>query len=106
MPAPFKPEPTRLLVIEDEAATARFLRDGLQGSGYQVAWCSRADEGQRRALAESWDLIVLDRMLGEDDGLALLQTLRAAGRKTPVLILSALATLDERVRGLRSGGDD
>ena len=101
-----RPDPMRLLVIEDEAATARFLCAGLESSGYQVAWCDRAEDGARRALTEAWDLIVLDRMLGADDGLALLENLRAAGRKTPVLILSALATLDERVRGLRSGGDD
>jgi len=100
------PASSRLLVIEDEAATAQFLCAGLEGSGYEVAWCDRADEGARRALAEAWDLIVLDRMLGTDDGLTLLEALRTAGSKTPVLILSALATLDERVRGLRSGGDD
>ena len=96
----------RLLVIEDEAATARFLCAGLEGSGYEVAWCGSAGEGQRRVLAEAWDLILLDRMLGDADGLDLLQALRQAGRRTPVLILSALATLDERVRGLRAGGDD
>lgn len=96
----------RLLVIEDEAATARFLCEGLRQSGYEVTWCERADEGEKRALTQTWDLILLDRMLGADDGLAIVENLRNAGRKTPVLILSALATLDERVRGLRGGGDD
>ncbi|MBS0589605.1 MAG: response regulator transcription factor [Proteobacteria bacterium] len=96
----------RLLVIEDDLATARFVCAELRASSYEVECCEDVVEGLRRARDEHWDALVLDRMLGARDGLEVLQALRRAGKRTPVLILSALATLDERVRGLRAGGDD
>jgi two-component system OmpR family response regulator len=97
----------RILVIEDEADTARYLCKGLRESGYVVAHAADGREGLHLAKSEQWDLLIVDRMLpGEIDGLAIIQSLRAVGAKTPVLILSALASLDERVRGLRGGGDD
>ena len=96
-----------ILVIEDEADVARYLCKGLRESGYTVAWAPDGVEGQHLATTENWDLIIVDRMLPDNvDGLSIIRTLRETGRNTPVLILSALATLDERVRGLRGGGDD
>jgi two-component system OmpR family response regulator len=96
-----------LLLVEDEADTARYIRNGLKESGYTVTWCDQVAEGRHLALNERWDLIILDRMLADGtDGLSIVAALREAELKTPVLILSALATLDERVRGLRGGGDD
>ncbi|MBN8885682.1 MAG: response regulator transcription factor [Rudaea sp.] len=96
-----------LLLVEDEADTARYIRNGLKESGYTVTWSGQAAEGRHLALNERWDLIILDRMLADGaDGLSIVAAVREAGVKTPVLILSALATLDERVRGLRGGGDD
>jgi two-component system, OmpR family, response regulator len=97
----------RCLIIEDEADTARFVSNGLKEAGYTVTWCSESVEGLNLASGEQWDLIILDRMLpGNVDGLSIVKTLRELGKTTPVLILSALASLDERVRGLRGGGDD
>ena len=97
----------RCLIIEDEADTARFVSNGLKEAGYSVTWCSESVEGLHLASSEQWDILILDRMLpGNVDGLSIVKTLRELGRTTPVLILSALASLDERVKGLRGGGDD
>ncbi len=95
------------LIIEDEVDTARFISKGLKESGFLTTWCRDGVEGLNFATDEKWDIIVLDRMLpGHIDGLSILKTMRELGKTTPVLILSALAGLDERVRGLRGGGDD
>lgn len=97
----------RCLVIEDDLENARYIADGLRTQGHVVAIASDAAEGLRRATQESWDVVVLDRMLGAHvDGLHILHTLRGLGLRTPVLVLSALSALDERVRGLKAGGDD
>lgn len=97
----------RVLVIEDESDMARYLCDGLRQDGYNVVHCSDADTGLQQAQAADWDLMIVDRMLpNEQDGLTIVQALRAQKIKTPVLVLSALASLDERVKGLREGGDD
>ncbi|MEH3085756.1 MAG: response regulator transcription factor [Xylophilus ampelinus] len=97
----------RCLVIEDDADNARYIADGLREHGHVAVVCRDGAEGLRRASAEDWDAIVLDRMLpGGIDGLAILATLRQLGKRTPVLVLSALSALDERVRGLNAGGDD
>jgi two-component system OmpR family response regulator len=94
-------------VIEDEPSTARYICNGLNEAGYTATWCCDGAEGLQMATGERWDIIVLDRMLpGEVDGLSILQALRALRKTTPVLVLSALASLDERVRGLSEGGDD
>jgi len=97
----------RCLVIEDEVDTARYISKGLVEEGFSVV-CSRDGvEGLRLATIEHWDIVILDRLLpGNVDGLSILQTMRALHKVTPVLVLSALASLDERVKGLRSGGDD
>lgn len=97
----------RCLVIEDEAETARYICNGLAEAGYAATLCRDGVGGLDLATRERWDVVVLDRMLpGGIDGLSLLGNLRGLGNTTPVLILSALASLDERVRGLRGGGDD
>ena len=97
----------RCLVIEDEAETARYIANGLAEAGHTATLCRDGIEGLDLATHEDWDVVILDRMLpGGVDGLSLVTTLRGLGKPTPVLILSALASLDERVRGLRSGGDD
>jgi two-component system OmpR family response regulator len=97
----------RCLVIEDEAETARYICNGLLEAGHAPSLCRNGVEGLDLATHERWDVIVLDRMLpGGVDGLAILSAMRQLGKNTPVLILSALASLDERVRGLRGGGDD
>lgn len=97
----------RVLLIEDDADTASSLCKELGDIGYAVVHVADAIAGLRAAKKEHWDLLIVDRMLGKGlDGLSLVVSLRQDGLKTPVLILSALASLDERVRGLRSGGDD
>lgn len=97
----------RCLVIEDEADTARYICNGLAEAGHTTTLCRDGVGGLDLATHERWDLVVLDRMLpGGIDGLSILGKLRELGNTTPVLILSALASLDERVRGLRRGGDD
>lgn len=95
------------LVIEDDAETARYICDGLEEAGYRAVMCRDGVEGLHLATNERWDIVILDRMLpGGVDGLSIVTTLRTLGKQTPVLILSALASVDERVRGLRGGGDD
>ncbi len=97
----------RCLLIEDDPSTARLIREALSASGHAVIACGDAESGRERAVQERWDVIVLDRLLPHScDGLDLLAELRAQGDHTPVLVLSALASLDERIRGLRAGGDD
>lgn len=95
------------LVIEDEPDAASYIRSGLEEAGHFVTVAPDGTMGLRLASTGRWDAIVLDRMLpGGVDGLSILATIRALGKTTPVLILSALANLDERVHGLRAGGDD
>ena len=97
----------RCLIIEDDADTARYIGNGLAAAGYTTVVCQDGVEGLHCATHEHWDLIILDRLLpGGVDGVTVVATLRTLGKPTPVLILSALASVDERVRGLRSGGDD
>ncbi len=98
---------THVLVVEDDSSTAREIEAALQDHGFTVTCVNNGRDGLLKALSEPFDLIVLDRMLpGGIDGLGVLTALRAASVSTPVLILSALSALDERVRGLRAGGDD
>jgi two-component system OmpR family response regulator len=97
----------RSLVIEDDADTARYICNGLEEAGHTVTLVRDGAGGLHLATNEQWDIIILDRMLpGSVDGLSILATMRNLGKTTPVIILSALASLDERVRGLRGGGDD
>lgn len=98
---------THVLVVEDDIATAREIEAALQDHGFEVTTTDNGRDGLVKAISDSFDIIVLDRMLpGAIDGLGMLTALRASGIATPVLILSALSALNERVRGLRAGGDD
>ena len=96
----------RILVVEDEQKVARALRDGLEAERYEVRVASTGEEGFFLVNHESFDLVVLDLMLPRRDGLEVLTTLRRRGLQTPVLILTAKDTVDDRVRGLDSGADD
>jgi len=96
----------RLLLIEDDQEAAQFVLKGLRESGYTVDHSADGREGLFRATEGGYDLIITDRMLPHMDGLALVKFLREQGARTPVLVLSALGTVDERVQGLKAGGDD
>ena len=97
----------RCLIIEDDTENAQYVANGLRELGWWVAVCRDGMDAVGRSIDEAWDLIILDRMLPNDvDGLSILKTLRSMGRKTPVVVLSALAATDERVRGLKTGCDD
>jgi two-component system, OmpR family, response regulator len=97
----------RCLIIEDDPANAEYVALGLTEQGWLVTSCASAKDAMERAIGQIWDVIVLDRMLPDEvDGLSILEALRAQGRRTPVLVLSALAATDERVRGLKAGCDD
>ena len=97
----------KVLVIEDDLRTAAEIAAALGDYGFDVECAHNGREGLLKAAADKYDAIVLDRMLpGGLDGLGVLATLRTIGNETPVLILSALSAVDERVRGLRAGGDD
>src|SRR5271166_7094711 len=96
----------KILVVEDDQETASYLVKGLNESGYTVDRAADGREGLFLASSGGYDAIVLDRMLPGVDGLAMLGALRAAEIRTPALILSALGSVDDRVTGLRAGGDD
>ena len=96
----------KVLIIEDDAETRRFLAKGLREAGHVVDEAADGDEGMHHALEGVHDVAVVDRMLPRRDGLAIIRAMRAAGRGTPVLVLSALGDVDDRVEGLRAGGDD
>lgn len=96
----------RILLIEDDARVASYVVKGLSESGHQVEHESDGRLGLYRVAAETYDVVILDRMLPNVDGLTILRTMRGAGNRTPVLILSALGEVDEKVRGLRAGSDD
>jgi two-component system, OmpR family, response regulator len=96
----------KILVVEDDPETAAYLAKGLNESGYTVDRCGDGREGLYLASSGGYSAIVLDRMLPGMDGLQLLGALRATEIRTPALILSALGSVDDRVKGLRAGGDD
>jgi two-component system OmpR family response regulator len=96
----------RILIMEDDRETAEQLVDSLASSGYQVDLAIDGDEGLRRGASAEYAVMTVDRMLPGLDGLAVIRRLRANGILTPALILSALGGIDDRVHGLRAGGDD
>jgi two-component system OmpR family response regulator len=96
----------KILVVEDDRETATYLAKGLNESGYTVDCADDGREGLFLASSGGYNAIVLDRMLPGLDGLSMLGALRAAEIRTPALILSALGSVDDRVKGLRAGGDD
>jgi two-component system OmpR family response regulator len=96
----------KILLIEDDAATAAWLSNGLREQGHVVDHAGGGREGLLLAGGESHDAIIVDRRLPEMDGLAIVKTIRGAGVKTPVLFLTTMSGIDERVEGLEAGGDD
>lgn len=96
----------RILVVEDERNTREFIERALREAGYNVDAVASGREGLLMANSEPYDLLLLDRMLPQVDGLTIVRTLRASKSDVPVLILSALGEVDDRVDGLRAGSDD
>lgn len=96
----------RILVVEDDSKIASFVVKGLKQSGYAVDHCVDGEEALAVAEATPYDAAVIDLMLPKLDGLSLIQRLRGRGNRMPVLILSAKASVDDRVKGLQAGGDD
>ena len=96
----------RILVVEDDAEAAGQLMEELTTSGYQVDLAATGNEALRRSSACDYAVITIDRMLPDIDGIAVMRQLREQGIAAPFLIISALGEVDERVRGLRAGGDD
>lgn len=96
----------RVLVVEDDPETSEYVCKGLHQEGYTVEHTADGRDGLYLATTSAFDAIVMDRMVPGLDGLSVIKALRAAGVGTPIIILSALAHLDERVKGLKAGGDD
>jgi two-component system OmpR family response regulator len=96
----------RVLVIEDDPTIAAFVAKGLKENGFAVDVAPDGDQGLQAAVAGAYDAAIVDVMLPRRDGLSLIDALRARGVRTPVLILSARRSVDDRVRGLQAGGDD
>jgi len=96
----------KILVIEDDSQAAAYMIKGLKESGHVVDHAADGREGLFMAGSEHYDVLIVDRMLPGRDGLSDVEVLRATGTSTPVLFLSALGSVDDRVRGLRAGGDD
>lgn len=96
----------RILVIEDDRQAASYLVKALTEAGHVADQAFDGDEGLELATSGHYDVLVVDRMLPKRDGLSLISELRAGGNRVPVLILSALGQVDDRVTGLRAGGDD
>ena len=110
-PASMRPDPQAdhqpyILLVEDDAELAEEIRAELAACGYRVKHAATGPAGLAEATQRPFDLLVLDRLLPGMDGIAVLQELRAAGVSTPVLVLSALGAVDDRVKGLKAGGDD
>jgi two-component system OmpR family response regulator len=97
----------KVLLVEDNERMSQFILKGLKEAGHTADHAADGREGMFMAGSESYDTMIIDRMLpGNIDGLAIIEALRKSGKRTPILILSALSDVDERIRGLRSGGDD
>ncbi|MES2104969.1 MAG: response regulator transcription factor [Pseudomonadota bacterium] len=97
----------KLLIVEDNERVASFLKKGLSEAGHVADHADNGRDGMFLSVSEPYDAIIMDRMLpGGVDGLAIIETLRRSGNKVPILILSALSEVDDRIRGLKSGGDD
>src|SRR5258708_9234351 len=97
----------KVLLVEDNERVSSFVRKGLKEAGHTIDHADNGRDGMLLAAGESYDAIVMDRMLpGEIDGLGIIAALRKTGSRTPILILSALSDVDERIRGLETGGDD
>jgi two-component system, OmpR family, response regulator len=97
----------KVLLVEDNARVSSFVKKGLSEAGHTIDHADNGRDGMFLAAGESYDAIVMDRMLpGDIDGLGIIAALRSTGTRTPILILSAISDVDERIRGLKVGGDD
>lgn len=96
----------RVLVIEDDRETAAYLVKGLREAGHVVDHAANGRDGLFFATGEKYDVMIVDRLLPQVDGLTIITTVRASGNATPALVLSALGEVDDRIRGFRAGGDD
>ena len=96
----------KILIIEDDHEVSGFIQKGMKEAGHQADATDDGKSGLLMATTESYDVLIVDQMLPSLDGLTIIKTLRGAGNDVPVLILSALGEVDQRVNGLRSGGDD
>ena len=96
----------RILLVEDDAKIALFIVKGLKAAGYAVDHAPDGEEGLRLALTQPYDTAIIDIMLPKRDGLSLIEMMRKEKTRTPVIILSAKGSIDDRVRGLQTGGDD
>jgi two-component system, OmpR family, response regulator len=96
----------RILIIEDDETAAGYLIRALKEAGHVCDLYANGDDGLAAARADDFDVMIIDRMLPGRDGISIIETLRREGVKTPVLVLSALGGVDDRVTGLRAGGDD
>lgn len=96
----------KILVIEDDVATAEHISRGLSGNGHQFNHAANGTIGLRLAVAETFDVLIIDRMLPAVDGLSVVKALREQGNQTPVLLLTTMSGLDDRVEGLEAGADD
>jgi two-component system, OmpR family, response regulator len=104
--APGNESMAKLLLIEDDKETADEIRAELKDRGFEIDWAADGIEGLDKARSAGAEVIVVDRLLPGMDGLTIIEALRREGLRTPVLVLSALGAVNERVRGLRAGGDD
>ena len=96
----------KILLIEDDAETGKYITKGLGENGYTLDYAPDGNEGLYLAMNNSYDLIIIDRMLPKIDGLSIIKMLRAAEKSMPILILSALGDVNEKVEGLKAGADD
>ncbi len=96
----------RVLIIEDEQEVASYIKKAMKEAGHTADTADNGKDGLFLAMTETYDVLIVDRMLPELDGLSVIKTLRGSENQTPALILSALGDVDDRVKGLRSGGDD
>lgn len=96
----------RVLVVEDDETNASYIVEGLKEAGHTPDHAKDGMEGLFMATEEKYDVLIVDRMIPKVDGLAMIQTLRSSDNKTPVLVLSSLSKVEERVKGLKAGGDD
>ena len=105
-PANGRLNPVRVLIIEDDKDVSSYIKQGLAQAGWNVDVADNGKDGLLLATTENYDALVVDRMLPGVEGLTLIRTLRASDNETPVLVLSALGEVDDRVKGLQAGGDD
>jgi two-component system OmpR family response regulator len=96
----------KILLVEDDPVTGEYVSQGLREEGHVLSWATDGQQGMIEASGSEWDLLIVDRMVPEIDGLGVVRLLRGAGVETPVLFLTALDGIDDRVTGLNAGGDD